>query len=342
MDAALVAGSELFRPEFARGPYETAESRQDSARAYIRAWASGIALRKPFPGFHPGIYAEQQGLALGESDPFADFLRAGAPAGLWRYPVITPMKLQTQDLPPGERAALHVHAYFPEMLADMVQRLMLNRALPVLFVSVPDERAHEIATAQLRGYCGRIGEIRIVPNRGRDIGPLLDLLGRISPQEYDFIGHIHTKKSLDVKDGGMGRMWYRFLMNNLLGGETAGAMSDRTLHALAGDPSLGMVFPDDPWIVGWDGNRAIAEPLAAAMGVQDLTDQFIFPVGTMFWAKLAALQPLRRLNLEWNDYPEEPIAYDGTMLHALERLMPWAVRAAGFAIATTHVAGLTR
>jgi lipopolysaccharide biosynthesis protein len=36
-------------------------------------------------------------------------------------------------------------------------------------------------------------DIRIQPNRGRDIGPLLRVWETIC-QKYDLIGHLHTKK----------------------------------------------------------------------------------------------------------------------------------------------------
>jgi glycosyltransferase involved in cell wall biosynthesis len=341
-DTAMVAASDLFRADFARNPYETHEPREDSARAYVRAWASKIGLRKPFPGFHPGIYAEQHGLASRQADPFADYLQAGQPCGPWRYPVIGPSRVRPEELPFSERVALHVHAYFPEMLPDMIRRIALNRVAPDLFVSVPTDEVREQVAGQLRDYVGRIRDIQVVPNRGRDIGPFLHFLERIAPEDYDFVGHIHTKKSLDDRTTAMGRMWYRFLMNNLLGGKTGGAMADTVLRALQADPSVGMIFPDDPWIVGWDRNRGIAESLAAKMGLPPMADNFIFPVGTMFWARVIALEPLRRLELTWDDYPAEPLPYDGTLLHAVERLMPWGVRAAGYGIATTNIEGLSR
>jgi len=46
-----------------------------------------------------------------------------------------------------------------------------------------------------------------------------------------------------------------------------------------------------------------------------------FLVGTMFWARSEAMKPLIHLNLQWEDYPEEPIPIDGSMLHALERII---------------------
>ncbi len=78
------------------------------------------------------------------------------------------------------------------------------------------------------------------------------------------------------------------------------------------------------------------------MGLEPLPPFFDFPIGTMFWARTSALGPLLALGLDWNDYPAEPVPVDGTILHAIERLLPFAARHAGYRYATTHVPGCTR
>jgi lipopolysaccharide biosynthesis protein len=78
------------------------------------------------------------------------------------------------------------------------------------------------------------------------------------------------------------------------------------------------------------------------MGLGDLPQHFNFPVGTMFWARTSALEPLIGLHLQWDDYPPEPLPYDGTLLHAVERLLPFTLRAGMLRSATTNVAGVTR
>ena len=46
--------------------------------------------------------------------------------------------------------------------------------------------------------------------------------------------------------------------------------------------------------------------------------------------------------LGWDDYPKEPVPYDGTVLHALERLLPFVASQVGYRFAATHVPGMTR
>ena len=103
-----------------------------------------------------------------------------------------------------------------------------------------------------------------------------------------------------------------------------------------------MVFPDDPNALGWTANRAAAEPLAARLGLGMLPSNFNFPIGTMLWARTSALAPFVNLSLQWHDYPEEPLPYDGTLLHAIERLLPLTLSLLGLHAGATSVRGLTR
>ncbi len=179
-----------------------------------------------------------------------------------------------------------------------------------------------------------------MPNRGRDIGPFLTGFAReIACGGYDVFGHVHGKQSLSV-DAAMGNLWREFLWENLIGG--AYPMLDVVAAAFAARLDLGLMMAEDPHLVGWDENRGAAETIAARMGVGiPLDDFFDFPLGNMFWARPGALGPLLALDLAWEDYPAEPLAEDGTLLHALERIMPYAARRAGLSVAGVRVPGTT-
>lgn len=340
-DTQVILDSGLFRRDFSCHPHSQDRSIETEVRAYVRAWASGIYRRKPFPGFHPGIYLEQHGVAVNGADSLADYIRAGRPEGPWSYTVIVTGEVRMNNLPDNQRVAMHIHAYYPELLPEIISRLPLNQVCPDLFISITDENARQLVASELKDYKGRVVDIQLVPNRGRDLGPFLTLFGQHISANYDYVGHFHTKKTVDVKDPAMGKLWYLFLLENLLGGES-GAMGDRILASMQSDTSIGMVFPDDPYIIGWSANQAYAETLAAQMALEKLPEHFIFPVGSMFWARASALAPLMNLKLDWNDYLEEPLPYDGTLLHAIERLFPLTLSKCKLRSATTNVKGLTR
>ena len=121
-------------------------------------------------------------------------------------------------------------------------------------------------------------------------------------------------------------------------------MADTIFSRMAADPTIGLVFPDDPNVLGWVGNWDQAVALAERLNIarSSLKAAFNFPMGTMFWARTAALRPLFELGLQWADYPPEPLPGDGSSLHAIERMLPLVVEQAGFRSVATHVDGVTR
>ncbi len=310
-------------------------------RSYIRNWKTKINRRKPFSGFHPGIYLEQHGLTNKESDPFADYLRNGQPQGAWNYTIISAQS-KTKYKIDNQRVALHLHVYYPDMLNEIINRLEVNTIRPDLFISVKDKKSMSLVSKTLSNYLGKIVDIQIVPNRGRDIGPFLTVFGKKLVKDYDIIGHIHTKKSLDITDRSTGSIWNNFLLENLLGGNKGGRMADAIISAMNNDIKTGIVFPDDPFVIGWSNNRQIGEKIAKQLGISTLPDEFNFPIGTMFWICSPMLKRIVELDLKWEDYPTEPLPYDGSILHAIERLFGIVCTSENMRYAVTHVPGVTR
>lgn len=343
-DIQTIAQSEGFDPAHLMPARSTIPARAEAARVYLESYAAGIAARRPEPGFNQHVYAEQQLQADGrlERDAYAHFLRAGRPAGPWLTPVLdasdpAPVASGNQAL----RCALHIHAYYVAELPRLLGHLSANKARPTLFVSVTDNDSRQRAERFLTSYTGP-SEIRIVPNAGRDIGPLLTEFGKELVNGFDVIGHVHTKKSPGLVSHKGVEAWTRLLFENVLGGKAGGAMADRILHAFAADPALGLVYPSDVHLLGWTKNWQHAQELAKRLNLQALPQAFDFPVGTMFWMRAGALRPFVDLGLEWRDYPREPIGMDGTMLHALERLFGLVPLHHGFHAAVTRTKGITR
>ena len=339
-DCALLERTDDLRVDFLRPPGAADSGRAEVIRSFVRSWARGVNLRKPLPGFHPGIYQEHRGITLGTRNPLADYIDNGRPIGPWNCEVIDPT---TPALTSGSRlkVALHIHAYYSDLVSDVVRRLQDQPMDLDVFISAPSRAAGEEIRAIVRATFEAGVEVRVVPNRGRDIGPLLTEFGGLFLDSYDVIGHVHTKKTADLKDPEIGRVWGDFLLENLLGGQHS--MAAKILSVMEADEGLGLVFPDDPHVWGWTDNRSIAEGLAAALDLGELPERYFwFPVGTMFWARTQALKPLWAKPWRWEDYPEEPLPYDGTLLHALERLLPFVVEKMGYRIALTNVPGISR
>lgn len=338
-DADTILGGGGVRIDFFLRPSNKASTDVAACERFVRTWRTGIDLRKPIPGFHPGIFSERYGRHKPTRDAFAEYLSAGRPAGPWSCDVITPASSIRKGLA-APRIALHIHVFYVDLLGQILSALGGSQTRPDLLVSVTEQAAEAVAD-ELTAAGWQPRAIKVAPNRGRDIGPLLLDFADILQNEYEVFGHLHTKKSADVADPAMGQRWFSFLLGNLLGGNDA--MMDRIVSALVRDCSLGLVFPDDPHVVGWGANHKFAVDLAARMGISEPPDgAFNFPVGTMFWAKTAALAPLLDLGLSWEDLPDEPLPYDGSLLHAVERMIPFVCSSQGYRFEVTNVPGVTR
>jgi len=335
-DCKTISASRLFDIKFAY-PW-IGRDRRRAIKKHTTTWCTGINLRKPFPGFHPGIYEERNGVDGG--DPMAHYIRHGQPEGPWDFSVI-----RAPIIGGGHRSrmktALHIHCFYRDHIPSIIAPLLRAKSRPDLYISVPSEAVGMGIRKAMEGIRDRKIDIRTVPNRGRDIGPMLTEFSE-DLKSYEVIGHYHTKESLGYLNRRVHKIYINFLRENMLGGRKP--MIDVILKAMERDPGLGLVFPDDPHVIDWMGNRDHALALMQRMGFsQDIPERHLnFPVGSMFWARSKALQPLFDLNLDWSDYPEEPIPDDGTMLHAIERILPIVSEQSGYRNAVTHVRGVPR
>ncbi|SOD98780.1 rhamnan synthesis F family protein [Caenispirillum bisanense] len=345
----LEAGTEAFDAGVYIGAHADQVSHEAAVQAYLvrsriaRPGPDGsppVGLRRPRSGFNPLVYAEDVLAGVRETDPLAHWLAAGRPAGRWTPPTVT-IAPETAVAPSagGQKILLHGHFHYVDLIADLLSRLTANDLACDLVLTTADEDRAAVLRQAVAGWERGTAVVRAVGNRGRDIGAFLTGVADLVAN-YDIVGHVHGKKSLRL-GGGDGDVWRDFLWETLIGGKARAA--DACVAALAADGRLGVVFPEDPNLCGWDGNAALARVLAARMGRNTpLPAAFDWPVGTMFWARREALAPLFALDLQWGDYPEEPVPEDGTILHALERLIPLAAEQAGFAYATSHLPGVTR
>jgi len=337
-DRALIRKSGCFDVSFT---YPRLVEEEDLAlKYYTTSWRTGLHRRKPFPGFHPGVYADHHPGISG--DPLAHFVESGKPAGPWLTEVIRPgVNVVTGSASSYPKAALHIHLHYTDVAGGIFSRLQTSGIKPDLFITVTSEEGRREVEALLDGAGLKSTMLKTVPNRGRDIGPLFTAFPEMFSSGYEFIGHVHGKKSVKL-GADFAQEWAAFLYENLLGGKYP--MLEIILGKMQADPGIGLVFPDDPHVVGWEENWTHAHEMAERMGVAGSLRKgsINFPVGTMFWARCRALEPFLKLNLQWKDYPEEPLPYDGTVLHAMERLLPQVCESQGLRIAVTHANGIAR
>ncbi|MDN3711609.1 rhamnan synthesis F family protein [Paracoccus cavernae] len=260
-----------------------------------------------------------------ENEPLWDH----SPAGFGRERGKVSLPLRPRKVVPELKRPIGVflHLYYDGLAPVFAERLG-NIPVPFqLYVSTDaDEKAERIRESLPDA------EIRVIPNRGRDIWP--KLYGFADAKlRHDLVLHLHGKRSVhsDQLDE-----WLAHILDCLLGspGEIRRILSFFQLI-----PRLGMVAPVTfKAVLGaahWGSNRDIARELARRMalpGALPDNNSLRFPVGSMFWARTAALQPLLDLNLPQAAFPPEAGQVDGTLAHAIERMLGVTCQSLGYHI----------
>jgi lipopolysaccharide biosynthesis protein len=251
----------------------------------------------------------------------------------WPAEVTTPP--QVTDGPADPQVAVVAHLYYEDIWPDIAGAL---RSLTMPFdLIVTTVAGRESLIESVRRSYPR-AQIEVMENRGRDIGPFLALLEGGRLDGYRYVCKVHGKKS---SDGGrkayMGELWRRRLLFDLLGAPRAASAA---IAKFERDPSIGMIGPkafrlpnaNYPEDLSWAANRPTVLKIAERMGVPADRFRLDFFGGTMFWVRPEALKPLRDLRLT-AEIPDERGLVDGDLPHALERVLPTSVLAAGYKLA---------
>lgn len=175
-------------------------------------------------------------------------------------------------------------------------------------------------------------------NRGRDISALLVAAKSIVFQ-YEYICFIHDKKEKEPKRKEYVDLWKKNLWDNML---QSSCYIYNLLELLASTPEIGILVPLPPYVKGrelrwsnlWGDNFANVSRLADELGIRGNVSYGNPPItySTVFWAKSQALKKLFSKDWEYTDFPAEPMRDDGEINHAIERILEYVVKDAGYEI----------
>ena len=224
--------------------------------------------------------------------------------------------------PVNRKIAVHIHLYYPGFNDELISCLKNMPFRYDLFLTITKIEEKEIIeeyfTSRLKMTMLNLITVQAVPDIGRDWAPLIINL-KPSVFQYDYFCHLHTNKSLY---SGIGRdKWRDHLYNSLLGSPEIIKKIIKKME----DDHLGILYPaafkDMPyWAHHRLSNKRSAKSLGEKIGITFNTSQYTdFPAGSMFWFRPDALSKLFNAGFKITDFPNEPIADDGTILHAIER-----------------------
>lgn len=190
-----------------------------------------------------------------------------------------------------------------------------------LFVSYAGQDSAALERVLLQHFDADSVSCSTVENIGHDVAPFVGIAPQLA--DYDLLCKLHVKQSSQA--------WFDYLLNNLLGGPIE---VNVILAMFARNPQLGLVYPEtfppQQQRLSWGSNFARAAELAKAMNLASLKSTNVeFLSSTMFWCRPRALQALFDCN-QVNFKASDNQLKDGAEAHAIERIIPSIVSAAGY------------
>jgi len=173
-------------------------------------------------------------------------------------------------------------------------------------------------------------ELIELPNQGRDVLPFtLYQLPRIVELGYHYFAKIHTKKSVHLRSGSNWGSWLGSEIIHAVASGAAGDLLDR-------NESAGLLAPEGsiaPITLHLGKNIDWVQALVAHSGIP--METFLmshFVAGTMMIGRVDAVSPLLHLGLTANNFETEAGQLDGTLAHAVERMIGAICTSRGFTL----------
>ena len=181
--------------------------------------------------------------------------------------------------------------------------------------------------------------IRVIKkeNQGRDLSGLL-VACRDQLKKYKYVCFVHDKRSNAPYLDEDVHTWIDNLWENTVASEhyIKNVFEYFCLHQ-----KCGLLLPPeafgnylDAWHYGksWGWDYEITEKLASQLHI-NANLSCVYPpiaIGSAFWARMKALEKLFDYEWKYEDFCNEPMPYDGTISHAIERILPYVAQDAGY------------
>ena len=235
------------------------------------------------------------------------------------------------------KTALFMHLYFDDKIEESIH---YADSMPVnsdIYFTVCNDKMEKLVTEAAKKLAPRKVKIVRIENRGRDVSSLL--IGAAPyVDQYELACFAHDKKTTQVKPFSSGQSFAYRCLENVLGSK---AYVRNVIAKFKSEPRMGILMPPPPyhgwfydgigneWTTNFDNAVKLAEELNIRVDLNREKEP-ISPLGTMFWFRTKALKPLFDKKWKYEDFPKEPNACDGTILHAIERIYGPCAQSQGY------------
>ena len=219
---------------------------------------------------------------------------------------------------------IHFHLYYTDQLDYFLEKLSNIQGCDYdLYVTMVEKNADaEEKISRLFPNA----HILIVPNKGYDVGPFIDVLNRVNLREYDYILKVHTKNTtLNNGDKINGRWisrkcWMPLLVESLIGTKK---IFDNNLRRFSRHPETGMIASKYLITSSTDSYTNIlpqVQNTIKKLGF-DIPKKITFVAGTTFMARAHLFLPIVKAGYGIDDFEPTGRTSQGNQLaHVFERV----------------------
>lgn len=180
-------------------------------------------------------------------------------------------------------------------------------------------------------------KVILTENRGRDWAALL-VAAKKYVFGYEYMCFVHDKKSDYLTYKSLGSSFENLLWENMLASID---YVEAVIGIMKDNPRLGILFPPifnmgiynsfygDYWTICYDKTIELSRKLHINSNLINKEKPPI-SIGSCFWCRTQALTALWKYPFSYNDFCKEPMPVDGTLNHALERILPYVAQKEGF------------
>ena len=318
--------AEFLDPEYYLDTYADIRVQNIDPVEHFTAWghAEGRAPNARIPSVSPGATSEIVKKTVREilqGNAIADFpLTLAEEANRRRQIGEIRSALSTRN----NRIAVVAHLYYLDLVPELLEKA---RAIPEAFdliVTLPDWGARRIRETVREAFPDAI--FYEAANRGRDIGPFVDVLPLIIGKNYDAVLKIQTKRGYYVAGrfvAELGDLWRQETFDALMGSP---ARVSAIVDAFRADAALTMVGPT-PYFLSLEEYPYHDLGCLARLLLGQSAGKGFF-AGTMFWFRPDSLRALADI-LSITSFAPETGANVGAIAHLVERLLGHAATSNG-------------
>lgn len=237
------------------------------------------------------------------------------------------------------KTALMLHMYFEDLFEETLNYAKNMPDYADIYISTQTEDKKTKIENLVKDFKNKV-KVMVIKNRGRDVSALT-VAFREYIYKYDIVCFAHDKKVSHLDYGIKGAGYEYICYENTL---LSKAYIENVINIFIEDKKIGILAPPVPQFAnfylvlsadnnGWGSNYEICCDLAKKLNLQvdiDINKAPVAPFGSIFWFRVDALKPLFDLQLDYDDFPEEPLGVDGTISHAIERIHPFISQSRGY------------